>query len=291
MAVTIQLIISGLALGSIYALLALALVIINKATDVVNFAQGEMAMIGTFACLAALSVVKLPLALLMLLAFPLGVAFGAVVERLAIRPLVNAPPINALIATIGLFLIFHHLAGWIWGYDPYRFPSLFSPEPVSVLGARVSQNSLGILGVSVGIMAILYLFFERTRLGTAMRAASMNRRAAQLMGVNVGHIAMAAWGLAGGISLIAGILTAPVTFLDFEMMVIVLLKAFAGAILGGFNSLPGAVVGCLVIGVLENLFSAYVSTAFKDAFAFGIIVLVLMFRPAGLFTRVAGKKV
>jgi branched-chain amino acid transport system permease protein len=291
MAVTIQLIISGLALGSIYALLALALVIINKATDVVNFAQGEMAMIGTFACLAVLSVVKLPLAVLMLLAFPLGVAFGAVVERLAIRPLVNAPPINALIATIGLFLIFHHLAGWIWGYDPYRFPSLFSPEPVSVLGARVSQNSLGILGVSVGIMAILYLFFERTRLGTAMRAASMNRRAAQLMGVNVGHIAMAAWGLAGGISLVAGMLTAPVTFLDFEMMVIVLLKAFAGAILGGFNSLPGAVVGCLVIGVLENLFSAYVSTAFKDAFAFGIIVLVLMFRPAGLFTRVAGKKV
>jgi branched-chain amino acid transport system permease protein len=291
MAVTIQLIISGLALGSIYALLALALVIINKATDVVNFAQGEMAMIGTFACLAVLSVVKLPLAVLMLLAVPLGVAFGAVVERLAIRPLVNAPPINALIATIGLFLIFHHLAGWIWGYDPYRFPSLFSPEPVSVLGARVSQNSLGILGVSVGIMAILYLFFERTRLGTAMRAASMNRRAAQLMGVNVGHIAMAAWGLAGGISLIAGMLTAPVTFLDFEMMVIVLLKAFAGAILGGFNSLPGAVVGCLVIGVLENLFSAYVSTAFKDAFAFGIIVLVLMFRPAGLFTRVAGKKV
>jgi len=291
MAVTIQLIISGLALGSIYALLALALVIINKATDVVNFAQGEMAMIGTFACLAALSVVKLPLAVLMLLAFPLGVAFGAVVERLAIRPLVSAPPINALIATIGLFLIFHHLAGWIWGYDPYRFPSLFSPEPVSVLGARVSQNSLGILGVSVGIMAILYLFFERTRLGTAMRAASMNRRAAQLMGVNVGHIAMAAWGLAGGISLVAGMLTAPITFLDFEMMVIVLLKAFAGAILGGFNSLPGAVVGCLVIGVLENLFSAYVSTAFKDAFAFGIIVLVLMFRPAGLFTRVTGKKV
>jgi len=291
MAVTIQLIISGLALGSIYALLALALVIINKATDVVNFAQGEMAMIGTFACLAVLSAVKLPLAVLMLLAFPLGVAFGAVVERLAIRPLANAPPVNALIATIGLWLIFHHLAGWIWGYDPYRFPSLFSPEPVSLLGARVSENSLGILGVSVGIMVILYLFFERTRLGTAMRAASMNRRAAQLMGVNVGHIAMAAWGLAGGISLVAGMLTAPVTFLDFEMMVIVLLKAFAGAILGGFNSLPGAVVGCLVIGVLENLFGAYVSTAFKDAFAFGIIVLVLMFRPAGLFTRVAGKKV
>ena len=291
MDVALQLVVSGLALGSIYALLALSLVIINKATDVVNFAQGEMAMLGTFACLAILSVVKLPLALVMLAAFPLGLAFGALVERLAIRPLAGGPPINALITTIGLFLVFHHLAGWVWGYDPYRFPSLFSPEPVIVAGARISQASLGILAVSLGVMAALYLFFEHTRLGIAMRAASMNRRAARLMGVNVGRVSMTAWGLATGIGLVAGMLVAPLTFLDFEMMVIVLLKAFAGAILGGFNSLPGAVVGCLVIGVLENLFGAYVSTAFKDAFAFGIIVLVLMVRPAGLFTRVAGTKV
>ena len=291
MSVALQLVVSGLALGSIYALLALSLVIINKATDVVNFAQGEMAMLGTFASLALLSAVKLPLPLLMLLAFPLGALFGVVVERLAMRPLSGGPPVNALIATIGLFLVFHHLAGWIWGYDPYRFPSLFSPEPVTLLGARISQNSLGILAVSLGVMVALFLFFERTRLGIAMRAASMNRRAARLMGVNVGRVSMTAWGLATGISLVAGMLVAPLTFLDFEMMVIVLLKAFAGAILGGFNSLPGAVVGCLVIGVLENLFGAYVSTAFKDAFAFGIIVLVLMVRPAGLFTRMAGTKV
>ena len=290
MGVALQLVVSGLALGSIYALLALSLVIINKATDVVNFAQGEMAMLGTFAGLALLTALKLPLAALMIAAFPLGVVFGALVERLAIRPLSGGPPVNALIATIGLFLVFHHLAGWIWGYDPYRFPSLFSPEPVLLLGARISQNSLGILAVSVGVMALLYLFFERSRLGIAMRAASMNRRAARLMGVNVGRVSMTAWGLATGISLVAGMLIAPLTFLDFEMMVIVLLKAFAGAILGGFNSLPGAVVGCLVIGVLENLFGAYVSTAFKDAFAFGIIVLVLMVRPTGLFTRLAGTK-
>lgn len=291
MSVALQLVVSGLALGCIYALLALSLVIINKATDVVNFAQGEMSMLGTFAALAVISATKVPLALAMIAALPLGVAFGALVERLAIRPLSGGPPVNALIATIGLFLVFHHLAGWIWGYDPYRFPSLFSPEPVSLLGARISQHSLGMLAVSFGVMGLLYLFFERTRLGIAMRAASMNRRAAQLMGVNVDRVSMIAWGLATGIGLIAGMLIAPVTFLDFEMMVIVLLKAFAGAILGGFNSLPGAVVGCLVIGVLENLFGAYVSSAFKDAFAFGIIVLVLMFRPAGLFTRLAGIKV
>lgn len=291
MDVALQLVVSGLALGSIYALLALSLVIINKATDVVNFSQGEMAMLGTFACLALLAATGIPLVLLMVLAFPLGFAFGAIVERLAIRPLASGPPINALIATIGLWLVFHHLAGWIWGYDPYRFPSLFSPEPVTLLGARISQNSLGTLGVSLGVMAALYLFFEHTRLGIGMRAASLNRRAAQLMGVNVGRISMTAWGLASGIGVVAGMLVAPVTFLDFEMMVIVLLKAFAGAILGGFNSLPGAVIGCLVIGVVENLFSAYISNAFKDAFAFGIIVLVLMFRPAGLFTRTTGTKV
>lgn len=291
MSVALQLVVSGLALGSIYALIALSLVIINKATDVVNFAQGEMAMVGTFACLAGLSAFKLPLWLVMLAAFPLGVVFGALVERVAMRPLAGGPPINALIATIGLFLVFHHLAGWIWGYDPYRFPSLFSPEPVIVLGARISQASIGILAVSLGVMALLWLFYEKTRLGIAMRAASMNRRAARLMGVNVGRVSMTAWGLATGISLVAGMLIAPLTFLDFEMMVIVLLKAFAGAILGGFNSLPGAVIGCLVIGVVENLFGAYVSTAFKDAFAFGIIVVVLMARPAGLFTRMAGTKV
>jgi branched-chain amino acid transport system permease protein len=291
MSVALQLVVSGLALGSIYALLALSLVIINKATDVVNFAQGEMAMLGTFAALAVLGALKLPLWLVMVAAFPLGMVFGALVERVAMRPLAGKPPINALIATIGLFLVFHHLAGWIWGYDPYRFPSLFSPEPVVIAGARISQASIGILVVSLGVMALLWLFYEKTRLGIAMRAASMNRRAARLMGVNVGRVSMTAWALATGISLVAGMLVAPLTFLDFEMMVIVLLKAFAGAILGGFNSLPGAVIGCLVIGVVENLFGAYVSTAFKDAFAFGIIVVVLMARPAGLFTRTVGAKV
>jgi branched-chain amino acid transport system permease protein len=290
-AVALQLVVSGLALGCIYALIALSLVIINKATDVVNFAQGEMAMIGTFGALSALSATGMPLAAVLVAAFPLGMLFGLLVERVAMRPLVGGPPINALIATIGLFLVFHHLAGWIWGYDPYRFPSLFPPEPVIVGGARISQASLGMLAVSLAVMGLLYLFFEHTRLGIGMRAASMNRRAAQLMGVNVGRVSMTAWALAGGVSVVAGILIAPLTFLDFEMMVIVLLKAFAGAILGGFNSLPGAVVGCLVIGVVENLFGAYVSTAFKDAFAFGVIVLVLMFRPAGLFTRTAGAKV
>jgi branched-chain amino acid transport system permease protein len=286
-----QLVVSGLALGSIYALLALSLVLINKATDVVNFAQGEMAMFGTFICFALLTKTGLPLIVVLILAVPIGTLLGVATERIAMRPLQLAPPINALIATIGLWMIFHHAAGWIWGYDPVRFPSLFSPEPLDVLGVRVAQNSLGIIGVSLLVVVLLYLFFEHTRTGIAMRAASMNRRAAQLMGVNIGRVSLVAWGLATSISVVSGFLVAPLTFLDFEMMFAVLLKAFAGAILGGFNSLPGAVVGCLVIGVLENLFAAYVSTAFKDTFAFGIIIAVLMIRPQGLFTRQIAKKV
>jgi branched-chain amino acid transport system permease protein len=286
-----QLFASGLALGSVYALLALSLVLIHKATDVVNFAQGEMAMFGTFLCFALLTRTGLPLIAVMLAAVPLGILLGVVTERITMGPLESAPPVNALIATIGLWMIFHHAAGSIWGYDPVRFPSLFSPEPVQILGARVAQNSVGIIAISLLVMALLYLFFEFTRMGIAMRAASQNRRAAQLMGVNVKRTSLIAWGLATAISVVSGLLIAPLTFLDFEMMFTVLLKAFAGAILGGFNSLPGAVIGCLVVGVVENLIAAYVSTAFKDTFAFGIIILVLMFRPQGLFTRQIAKKV
>lgn len=288
---TLQLIVSGLALGSIYALVALSLVLINKATDVVNFAQGEMAMFGTFLAFAALTVFKLPLLVIVLLAFPIGLVIGALTERIVMRPLIGSPPVNALIVTIGLWMIFHHVAGWIWGYDPYRFPSLFSGEPISIGGARVSQASIGTIAVALAAMAALYLFFEHTRLGTGMRAASMNRRAAQLMGVRVDRVALLSWALATGLSMVSGILVAPLTFLDFEMMVMVLLKAFAGAVLGGFNSLPGAVLGCLAIGVAENLFGAFISTSFKDTFAFLIIVLVLMVRPTGLFSRTVAKKV
>jgi len=289
--VILQLIISGLAIGSVYALLALAMVLIHKATDVVNFAQGEMAMFSTFLCFALLHRLGVPFLLVFILSVPIGFLLGAVVERIIIQPIAGDPPVNLLIVTIGLWIIFNNLAGAIWGCDPYTFPSLFGAEPIELFGARVSPNSLGMIVVAILVMGALYLFFEKTREGTAMRAASMNRRAARLMGISVPRVWMLSWGLAGAIGGIAGVLTAPITFLDFEMMVAVLLKAFAGAILGGFNSLPGAVVGGLTIGLLETLFGAMVSGTFKDTFAFGIIILVLMIKPTGLFGRSGIKKV
>lgn len=286
-----QLVISGLALGSVYALLALSMVLIHKATDVINFSQGEIATLSTFIGLFLLGRGGLPLIAVLALALPIGAIIGALTERLAIRPAAGAAPLNLLIATIGLWMVFHHLSGWIWGYDPYRFPSLLPQEPVKLGGFVVSPNSLAILGVSCALMAGLYVFFEYTREGIAMRAASMNARAAQLMGVRVGRVSTLSWAIAGAISAAAGMLVAPLLFLDFEMMVGVLLKAFAGAILGGFNSLPGAVVGGLMVGVLDNLIGAYVSTAFKDAFSFLLIIAVLMIRPTGLFGRSGPKKV
>lgn len=286
-----QLIVSGIALGSVYALLALAMVLIHKATDVVNFAQGEMATLSTFVALTLLTVTGLPLICVLIIALVIGGALGALTERLAIRWLAGAPPVNALIVAIGLWIVFHHTSGWIWGYDPYSFPSLLPQEPVTVGGIAVSPNSFAIIGVSFTLMAGLYLFFEYTREGTAMRAASMNPRAARLMGVRVDRVWMLSWVLAGAISAAAGVLVAPVLFLDFQMMVIVLLKAFAAAILGGFNSLPGAVIGGLAVGVTDNLLGAYVSTAFRDSFSFLVILAVLMIWPTGLFGQSGPKKV
>lgn len=286
-----QLTVSGLALGSIYALLGLSLVLIHKATDIVNFGQGEMAMFMTFVAFVMLHRFDLPLPLVFVLAPLLGAGVSGITERVVMRPISGAPPVNAIITTIGLWIIFNHSAGWIWGYDPFKFPSLFPAAAIELWGARISPNSLGVISVSLAVMAALFVFFEYTREGTAMRAASMNRHAAQLMGVNVSRVAFHAWVLAGGIGTICGMLVAPALLLDFEMMATVLLKAFAGAIIGGFNSMPGVVLGCLLVGVAETFFGGYVSTAFKDAFAFLAIVAVLMFRPNGLFGRGGIKKV
>jgi branched-chain amino acid transport system permease protein len=284
-----QLLISGIAVGSIYALLGLALVLIHKATDVVNFAQGEMSMFSTFLALAMLEQLHLPLWAVLGLAFPVGAMFGAIIEIVFIRPMAGAPPVNLLIVTTGLFIVFNNLAGWIWGFTPYKFPSLFSATPITVVGVRASPGTIGVIAIALVLMAGLYVFFEKTREGTAMRAASQSREAARLMGINVRRVSTMAWALAGGIGMVSGMLVAPLIFLDNGLMVPVLLKAFAGAIMGGFNSLPGAILGGLFLGVAEVFFAAYVSTAFTDSFAFLIIIAVLMFRPNGLFTRVVQK--
>lgn len=286
-----QILISGLAIGCVYALIALALVLVYKATDVVNFAQGEIAMFGAFIAWMLCTRFGLSVWLVLALALPIGAVIGIVTERVAIRPLAKSSPLTALIATIGLWMIFHYGAGWLWGFDPFRFPSLLSDTPMQIAGARLSGNSVAIAAVTIVLLVVLYIFFEHSREGIAMRAASMNQRAARLMGVKTKNVSAWSWGMAGAIGMIAGILLAPITFVDVDMMSQALIKAIAGAVLGGMTSLPGAAIGGLTIGIIETIGGAYVSSEFKDVFAFFVIIAVLMVRPEGLFGKPAIKKV
>ncbi|WP_375221296.1 branched-chain amino acid ABC transporter permease [Symbiobacterium thermophilum] len=248
-----QQIISGLATGSLYALAALGLVLIFKTTDVVNFAQGEMAMFGTFIMFTLLKTVGLPYWGAFVLALAFAFLMGAVIERVALRPLAQAPLISVLIATLGLMQIINGVAGWIWGYQARPFPTAVSGSPIRLGDLVITLPDLVNLAVSLVVMTGFFLLFKFTKLGIAMRAVAENRVAARLMGIPTDRILSLTWGLGGVLAATAGILIAPVTNLDINMMADMQIKAFTAAVLGGFTSLPGAVVGGLTLGVLENL--------------------------------------
>lgn len=285
-----QQIISGLATGSLYALAALGLVLIFKTTDVVNFAQGEMAMFGTFIMFTLLKTAGLPYWGAFVLALAFAFLMGAVIERVALRPLAQAPLISVLIATLGLMQIINGVAGWIWGYQARPFPTAVSGSPIRLGDLVITLPDLVNLAVSLVVMTGFFLLFKFTKLGIAMRAVAENRVAARLMGIPTDRILSLTWGLGGVLAATAGILIAPVTNLDINMMADMQIKAFTAAVLGGFTSLPGAVVGGLILGVLENLVGQFVPQL-KTPFAFGLIVLVLMLRPSGLMGTVQRKKV
>jgi len=285
-----QQIISGLATGSLYALAALGLVLIFKTSDVVNFAQGEMAMFGTFFAFTLLTTAGLPYWGAFILALVFAALFGAAIERVVLRPLSKAPLISVLIATLGLFQIINGVAGWIWGYELQPFPAAVSGAPIAFAGIIFTLQNLLNMGVALLVMLGFFLLFKYSILGIAMRAVAENRVAAKLMGVPTDRVLAITWGLGGVLAATAGILTAPVTNLDINMMASLQIKAFTAAVLGGFTSLPGAVIGGLTLGVLENLVGQ-VNSQLQTPFAFGLIVLVLVVRPGGLLGTIQRKKV
>jgi branched-chain amino acid transport system permease protein len=277
----LQQVFSGLAAGAIYASLALALVMIYRATDLVNFAQGEMAMFSTY---IAWTLVNAGLPFWGAFAATLVASFlgGMAIERIVIRPVENSPVLATVVVTLGLLLIFNALAGWIFTYTLQEFPSPFPDRPV--FGALMTTRDLGVIGVTLAMLALLYAFFRFTPTGLAMRAAAQNPESARLCGIRVGQMLAIGWGLAAAIGATAGIMVAPVLFLDPNMMGGVLLYAFTGALLGGITSPVGAVVGGLIVGVTENLVGTYlVPSQLKLTVALALIVLVLVLRPAGLF--------
>ena len=276
-----QQIFSGFAAGAIYASLALALVMIYRATELVNFAQGEMAM---FSAYIAWSLVNGGVSFWAAFVITLVVSFlgGMAIERVIIRPVENAPVLAAVVVTIGLALIFNSLAGWIYSYTVQDFQSPFPDRPV--LGALITTRDLGVIGVTLVMLFLLFAFFRFTATGLAMRAAAQNPESARLCGIPVGRRLAIGWGLAAAIGAAAGVMVAPVLFLDPNMMGGVLVYAFAGALLGGITSPVGAVIGGLIVGVTENLVGTYlIASQLKLTVAFALIILVLVFKPNGLF--------
>jgi len=285
----LQQVFSGLAAGSIYASVALALVMIYRATDLVNFAQGEMAMFSTY---IAWTLVNAGLPFWGAFAITLIVSFvgGMLIERVVIRPVENAPVLAAVVVTIGLLLIFNSVAGWIYSYTVQDFPSPFPDRPL--FHALITTRDLGVIAVTLIMLVLLFLFFRFTSTGLAMRAAAQNPASARLCGIRVGRMLAIGWGLAAAIGATAGIMVAPVLFLDPNMMGGVLLYAFAGALLGGITSPVGAVVGGLTVGVTENLVGTYlIASQLKLTVALALIILVLVFKPNGLFGTAVVRRV
>lgn len=281
----VQVIVDGLATGSLYGALALAVVLIYRSTGIVNFAQGELAMFSTFIAWGLLQA-GLPLLLAVIVTLALAFFGGMVIERTVIRPVEGGEVLTLVIVTLGMFILLNSLAGWIWGFGNRSFPSLFSDDTVMIGGVRLGVESLGIVAVLLAVVGLLFLLFQRTKIGLAMRAAALNPDSSALVGVRVGHMLMLGWGLAATLGALAGVLVAPRLFLDVNLMGAVLIYAFAAAALGGFDSAIGAVVGGWVIGVSENLAGTYVDfigADLKILVPLAIIFVVLLVRPAGLF--------
>jgi branched-chain amino acid transport system permease protein len=277
----LQQIFSGLAAGAIYASLALALVMIYRATDLVNFAQGDMAMFSTYIAWMLVNA-GTPFWAAFVITLVASFLGGMAIERIVIRPVENAPVLAAVVVTIGLLLIFNSLAGWIFTYTLQEFPSPFPDR--TLFGALMTTRDLGVIGVTLGMLVLLFAFFRFTATGLAMRAAAQNPDSARLCGIPVGRMLAIGWGLAAAIGATAGVMVAPVLFLDPNMMGGVFLYAFTGALLGGITSPVGAVFGGLIVGVTENLVGTYlIASQLKLTVALILIILVLVFRPNGLF--------
>ena len=280
----LHLLASGLALGGVYAIMALALVMIYQATQLINFAQGEMAMFSTF---VAWSLMESGWPYWGAFAATVVVSFigGVVIERVVVRPFANAPILASVIVSIGLAFIFNSLAGYLYGYSVVSFNSPFTGRPLFGAG-YMSAHEAGTVLVSLCVLAVVYAFFRFTPLGLAMRAAAQNPVSSRLVGIRVGWMLALGWGLAAAIGSVAGMMAAPIVYLDPNMMFGILLYAFAGAVLGGIDNPFGAAFGGFAVGVMENLIGAYVvGPEVKLTVALAIIVAVLVWRPSGLFGR------
>jgi branched-chain amino acid transport system permease protein len=293
MDIFVQQVMSGLATGGIYASLALALVMIYQATDVVNFAQGEMAMFATYIAWSMMNA-GMPYWGAFLATLVIAFVGGVLIQRVIIRPVENKPILTIVIVTLGLLVICNSIAGWVWSYLQKPFPSPFPREPIRVGTVVFGAHDLGEIAVTLVMLALLFVFFRFTPLGLAMRAAAQNPVSSRLAGIRVSWMLALGWGLAAVFGAVAGLMVAPILTLDPNMMGGIQIYAFAAATLGGFTSPVGAVVGGFMVGIVENLVGTYVSfigTELKLTVALAMIIIVLLVKPSGLFGRTHTRRV
>jgi branched-chain amino acid transport system permease protein len=288
----LQQVIAGIATGSIYACMALAVVMIYQAIDHLNFAQGEMAMVSTFIAWQLMAW-GLPYWAAFLLTIAISLVGGFLIERVVFKPLHSAPVLSHVVVFIALFAVLNSAAGFIWDFSIKPFPTPFGTTPLFG-SSLIGSHQAGMIAVTLSLLVALFLFFRHTRIGLAMRAAAENPVSARLVGIRVGWMAALGWGMASAIGAVAGMLIAPVVFLEPNMMLGILLYGFAGAVLGGLTSPAGAVLGGFLVGILENLAGTYIPVIggeLKLPLALFVIVGVLVVKPGGLLGRATVQRV
>jgi branched-chain amino acid transport system permease protein len=282
----LQLLVSGLSFGSLYALVALAMVIIYKTSEVPNFGQGEMAMISTFVAFMLIVSYGFPFAISFIGALIFAAVLGVFLEFVFLRRAKDPNILSLILITLGFEMVLYGLASWKWGADQRDLPFPVSDFDIINLGSAVlSYLNVATLLITVLLMFILFLFFKFTKVGIAMKATQQNATAARINGIRTNRIMSLTWAMSSVIGAVAGILLSPIATLDPNLMLDPLLKGFAAAVLGGMTTLVGAALGGYILGIIENLFGGYVSLEFKSVVAFMVIVLVLCFRPSGLFAK------
>jgi len=288
----LQLVISGVAQGCIYGLIALGFVLIYKATETVSFAQGDLMMMGAFCGLALMTLLGFPFWLAVPSAVLAMAAFGMLAERLVIRPVLGQPAFSIVMLTIGIGYVARGAITMVpnIGTDTHTLPVPFKDAIVRIGELVINIEQMVVIGATAVLCAALFALFRYSKLGIAMQAASQNQLAAYYMGIPVQRLNGIVWGLAAGVAAIAGLLLAPITFVHANMGFIGL-KAFPAAVVGGFGSLPGAIVGGLIIGIVESLSGFYLPEGFKDVMAYVVVLAMLMFKPNGLFGETSRKKV
>lgn len=282
MAEFLQFLVTGITIGCTFALVALGFCLVYNASHVINFAQGDFVMVGGMSAVFIMSS-GVPMWLALILAVLIGGALGALLYKGGIQPAKNADAIQLIIITVGAALFIRGVAHVIWGTGYFSMPGFTGDSPIRFLGVVMVPQSLWVIGVTVGIVTGLALFFTRTRLGKAVLATSYNRDAAKLMGIDTGMILVLSFGLAGLLGAVAGVIMTPITFTNYEIGVMLGLKGFVASVLGGLGSFVGAVAGGLILGLTEAMMAGYISSDYKDAVAFVLILLILFFMPSGLF--------